>query len=164
MAASPILSLPLWYKIFFLWIEPIATLAGAYFAIFEQRQYLDLTHAPSSPGALVPLGTSIALTQLGNLYLLFAISEALILRSTTEIKVWRALLVGMLIADVGHLLSVAPLRPEVYYDILNYNAIDWGNVVFVYVGASTRIAFLSGVGLGKPKTKGRGRPKSVKSP
>ncbi|MCJ1440011.1 MAG: hypothetical protein MMC23_000493 [Stictis urceolatum] len=163
MAASPIESLPLWYKLFFLWVEPFSTLVGAYFAVFDQHQYLDLTHGPSSPAPLIPMGTSIALTQLGNLYLLFALSEALILRSTNEVKVWRALLVGMLVADIGHLWSVAPLAPQVYYDFPNFNAIDWGNVAFVYVGASTRIAFLAGVGLGKPKAKSRARPKNSAS-
>ena len=28
-----------------------------------------------------------------------------------------------------------------------WNAIDWGNLGFVYLGATTRIAFLSGLGL-----------------
>jgi len=87
------------------------------------------------------------LNQLGNLYLFFFLVEALVLRSTTDLAVWRALLTAMLLADFGHLWTVSPLGWEVYYDILNYNAIDWGNVPFVYVGAATRTAFLLGIGV-----------------
>jgi hypothetical protein len=139
-------SLPLWYRIFFLYIEPVSGLLGAYFAAFRQNDYLDLTHSPSAPPIGIPLGTSIALTQLGNLYLLFSLIEALVLRSTNDIKVWRAVMIGMLVADFGHLYSVSPLGWEVFYDVKNYNAIDYGNVLFVYAGAMTRSAFLYGIG------------------
>lgn len=32
-------------------------------------------------------------------------------------------------------------------DVSSWNAIDWGNIPFVYLGASMRVAFLAGVGL-----------------
>jgi len=43
---------------------------------------------------------------------------------------------------------VRALGPEIYYAAWTWNAMHWGNVGFVYAGASMRIAFLSGVGLG----------------
>ena len=42
-------SLPFLYRAFFLWIEPIATAVGAYYAWFRQDEYMDLTY----PTALV---------------------------------------------------------------------------------------------------------------
>ncbi|KAI0383000.1 hypothetical protein F5Y04DRAFT_37468 [Hypomontagnella monticulosa] len=136
--------LPLTYRAFFLIIEPISALLGAFYAHFRQDEYLAMTTHTSSP---VTLGTSIVLSQLANLYLLFALNEALVLRSTGDLRVWRTVLFGLLIADFGHLYSVSGLGSWVYWDVTRWNAIDYGNVLFVYLGASMRIAFLLGVGL-----------------
>lgn len=144
--------LPLAYRIFFLVVEPVAALVGAVYAHFFQAEYLNMTHAASSPalaaGSVVPLGTSVVMSQLANLYLLFTLNEALVLRSTGDMRVWRAVLLVLLIADLGHLYSLRPLGARMYWDVAGWNAIDWGNVPFVYAGASMRIAFLAGVGLG----------------
>ncbi|KAI0841613.1 hypothetical protein F5Y06DRAFT_194800 [Hypoxylon sp. FL0890] len=139
--------LPLTYRAFFLIIEPISALVGAFYAHFRQDEYLAMTiHASSS----VSLGTSVVLSQLANLYLLFALNEALVLRSTGDLRVWRTVLFVLLVADFGHLYSVSGLGSWVYWDVTRWNAIDFGNVLFVYLGASMRIAFLAGVGLGTP--------------
>lgn len=147
-------TLPLPYRLFFLLIEPIATLVGAYFAHFDQPTYLDLTHASSAPSH-IPQGTSIAMSQLANLYFAVAIIEALVLRSTSDLRVWKTMLFCLLIADLGHLYTVRSLGPQIYWTVFEWNAIDWGNIPFVYLGASMRIAFLAGVGFGakskKPK-------------
>jgi hypothetical protein len=118
------------------------------FAHFQPQTYLNLTHAASAPAIHIPIGTSIVLSQLANLYLLFAINEALVLRSTSDLRVWRTLLFGLLIADLGHLFSVAKLGSDIYWRVQIWSAIDWGNVAFVYIGAMSRIAFLCSVGLG----------------
>lgn len=150
-------SVPLYYKLFFLYIEPLSTILGAFYAILKPAVYLELTDSASATPPFVPVGTQIVLTQLGNLYLLFAINEALVLRATDDLKVWRTVLIGLLIADVGHLYSVSPHGLEIYWNAMKWNAIDWGNVAFVYCGAATRIAFLSGLGLGAPG--GQARPR-----
>ncbi|OTA66512.1 hypothetical protein K449DRAFT_402586 [Hypoxylon sp. EC38] len=139
--------LPLTYRAFFLIIEPISALVGAFYAHFRQYDYLAMT-AHDSPS--VQLGTSIVLSQLANLYLLFALNEALVLRSTGDLRVWKTVLFVLLLADFGHLYSVSGLGSWVYWDVTRWNAIDYGNVPFVYLGASMRIAFLAGVGLGTP--------------
>ncbi|OLN80971.1 hypothetical protein CCHL11_10251 [Colletotrichum chlorophyti] len=139
-------SLPLVYRLFFLAIEPISALVGAFYAHFRPDQYLSLTHAISKP-EIVPQGTAIVLSQLANLYLLFALNEALVLRSTTDLRVWKTVLFVLLLADIGHLYTVRSLGPSIYYNFTQWNAIDWGNVPFVYLGATMRVAFLAGVGL-----------------
>ena len=135
------------YRLFFLCVEPLSALVGAYYAYFQPQTYLDLTHEGSSPQLGIPKSTQIVLGQLANLYLLFAINESLVLRATSDIKVWRAVLLCLLIADVGHLISVKSLGIEVYWNFLSWNAIDCGNVGFVYLGAMTRISFLAGFGV-----------------
>lgn len=151
-------TLPRAYRIFFLYVEPLASLLGAYYAFHEPHEYLRLTHASSAAAAIsVPISTTIVLNQLSNLYFLFAINEALVLRATSDVNVWRTLLLGLLIADLGHLYSVHPLGLEVYWNVLGWNAIDWGNVAFVYVGAFMRISFLSGFGMSKAAVQRRSK-------
>lgn len=140
---------PLIYRIFFLYIEPFASLVGAYYAFFEPHEYLHLTHAASAPATSIPLSTTVALNQLSNLYLLFAINEALVLRATSDINVWRVLLLGLFVADLGHLYSIHPLGLDVYWKVSQWNAIDLGNIAFVYVGATVRSCFLAGLGISK---------------
>lgn len=145
--------IPAPYRAFFLYLEPASALVGAYYAHFCPATYLQLTHSPSAPVPVpaeahgVPAGTRIVLSQLANLYLLFALNEATVLRATADLRVWRALLRGLLVADLGHLYSLSALGPSIYWDVARWNAIDWGNVAFVYLGASMRLAFLSGIGL-----------------
>ncbi|KAE8451968.1 hypothetical protein EG329_002132 [Mollisiaceae sp. DMI_Dod_QoI] len=145
----PSFKLPAYYTAFFLIIEPLSALVGAFYAHFRPLEYLQLTHAPSSPAyaSTIPASTSIVLSQLANLYLLFAINEALVLRSTSDLRVWRTVLFGLLIADFGHLYSIRQLGTEIYWNALRWNKMDWGNVGFVYAGATMRMLFLAGFGL-----------------
>ncbi|KAJ7648627.1 hypothetical protein DFH06DRAFT_1209230 [Mycena polygramma] len=146
MSASRI---PLIYKLFFLCIEPISALAGAYYAAFRADDYLADLSLPGGRLESPSLTTQnkMVLLQLANLYLLFALNEHLVLSSTNSLKTWRRLLFGLLVADFGHLYSMAPLGAEVFWRVADWNAMVWGSVGFVYAGASMRIAFLAGVGL-----------------
>jgi len=144
---------PAFYRLIFLWLEPLSTFAGAYYAQFMQSSYLDLTHAASAPGSSVPISSQIVLTQLANLYMGLGLLEALVLRATTDVNVWRRLLFVMLVADIGHLYSVAPVGNWVYYDYSRWNSIDWGNVPFVYFLAITRTCLLLGLGFSRTADK-----------
>jgi len=148
-AGSSANAIPLLYRLFFLYIEPVATAVGAYYAALDQKAYMHLT-LPSAAGSL--LGTSVStresivLYQLANLYFVFALNEALVLRATDDVRVWKVFLFGLLLADFGHLASVASVGLDVYYRFWDWNSMYWGNLGFVYVGAATRLCFLTGVG------------------
>ena len=135
------------YRYFFLYIEPSSAIVGAYYSYGQPQTYLDLTHVASAPKTGIPISTQIILSQLSNLYILFALNEALVLRSTSDLRVWRTLLFCLLLADLGHLYSVNALGTRIYWDVTHWNAIDWGNVGFVYLGAAMRISFLLGFGV-----------------
>ncbi|EFX00353.1 hypothetical protein CMQ_7355 [Grosmannia clavigera kw1407] len=154
------IGLPVTYRLFFLLFEPLSALAGAYFAHFAQHDYLTLTDAASAPASAVeiPRATAVVLSQLANLYLLFAINEALVLRSTADLRVWKTVLSGLLLADFGHLYALRPLGLDVYWRADRWNAMDMGNVPFVYLGACMRMAFLAGIGLARP-SRGQAKPK-----
>lgn len=152
---DPPSTVPPLYRLFFLYIEPISALVGAFYAHFDPGAYLHLTHAASFPTSTLapPAGTTAVLSQLANLYLLFALNEALVLRSTNDLRVWRTLLLGLLIADLGHLWSMRGTGTfwQVYVAFWEWNEMAWGNVAFVYVGAAARACFLAGVGPGLGK-------------
>lgn len=119
-------AIPLLYQLFFLWIEPFSTAVGAYYAHFSQPAYMIMTAAPLTiPPPPVTTTTSIVLTQLANLYFVFALNEALVLRSTNDLAVWRAFLFGLLVADFGHLFSVHQVGVEVYWEFWKWNAMYW---------------------------------------
>lgn len=145
-------AVPFAYRAFFLCFEPLSAIAGAYLAHCRQSDYLGLTHGTSAPSP-IPLGTSVVLSQLANMYLFFALVEGLVLRSTSDICVWKTLLFCLSVGDIGHLYSVHQLGLPVYWSVLDWNAMDWGNVPFVYLGAIMRLAFFAGVGLGPRKQK-----------
>jgi hypothetical protein len=142
---GPNVTIPQPYRLFFLWIEPIATAVGAYYAALDQQSYMHLT-LPSVTTAVSPRESTV-LYQLANLYFVFALNEALVLRATNDVKVWKVFLFGLLLADLGHLASVQGLMGwEVYYRFWEWNSMYWGNLGFVYVGAAMRSCFLLGVG------------------
>ncbi|KAH7402355.1 hypothetical protein DE146DRAFT_610629 [Phaeosphaeria sp. MPI-PUGE-AT-0046c] len=142
--------IPSLYRLVFLYLEPLSIFVGAVYAHFLQPTYLHLTHAASAPRATVPISTSIVLSQLANLYLGLGLLEACVLRATSDRHVWRTFLAILLLADFGHLYSVAPVGRGVYWEYWTWNSIDWGNVGAVYLLALTRTLFLCGVGFRGP--------------
>lgn len=140
-------TIPQLYQLFFLYIEPVATAVGAYYAALDQTAYMHLT-LPSVTTAVSPRESTV-LYQLANLYFVFALNEALVLRATSDVRVWKVFLFGLLLADFGHLASVGGVMGwEVYYRFWEWNSMYWGNLGFVYVGAAMRSSFLLGVGFG----------------
>ena len=142
--------IPFRYRLFFLYIEPISALAGMYYAAMHPSDYLfDLVSPIRSDFSRSALDTPTRMTlfQLSNLYLLFALNEHLVLSSTSSLKTWRRLLFSLLVADFGHLATMIPAGTEIFWNVSKWNAMAWGSVGFVYLGASLRLCFLAGVGL-----------------
>ncbi|KIJ69678.1 hypothetical protein HYDPIDRAFT_62411, partial [Hydnomerulius pinastri MD-312] len=135
------------YRLFFLYVESLSAIAGAYYAAIDPSHYLSDLHFRCASRIRQPAQTYMSLYQLANLYLLFALNEHLVLSSSTSLSTWRRLLFCLLIADIGHLITMAPLGLSVFWRVWEWNAMVWGSVGFVYLGASLRICFLSGVGM-----------------
>ncbi|OCB87205.1 hypothetical protein A7U60_g5721 [Sanghuangporus baumii] len=139
------------YRLFFLYIEPISALLGAMYAARPAKylSLLTLTSISSNTPAAEASSSQVrmALYQLSNLYLLFALNEHLVLSSTDSIRTWRRLLFCLLVADFGHLATMAPLGLDAYWKAWEWNAMLWGSIGFVYAGASMRLAFLFGIGI-----------------
>lgn len=139
------LNLHLYYKFFFFYLEPLSALAG-FLAALNPALYLRMLNA-SSPKVQDATVTA-SVYQLANLYLFFALTEALVFRAARHhLPVQRALATAMLVADLGHLAAVAPLGAMQYWDVRRWGWMEAGGIGFVYVGAATRISFLSGIGV-----------------
>lgn len=152
------------YRLFFLYIEPFSALLGALYAA-RPAEYLSLLTLSTSGVANSTIPSTqvkMSLYQLSNLYLLFALNEHLVLSSTTSRRTWNRLLFCLLIADFGHLVTMAPLGLDAFWKVWEWNAMLWGSVGFVYIGATMRLSFLFGLGLEKEANDSR-RDKELKN-
>jgi hypothetical protein len=139
------------YRLFFLYIEPILALFGTYLCHADPQRFLSGTvpqpaYLAASPIDVSPL-LQMQLTNIAALYLLFAISEFIVLRCTREKSVWNAVLAGMLASDAGHLYAVYKIAPERALMLGSWSGDEWINYGTLVFGACMRIAFLLGVGV-----------------
>lgn len=136
--------IPLAYRALLLYIEPLMALNGSLLCIFFPRMFLHTF----SPYLAYHADNQIIFNQLAATYVLFAWNQAVVLRVAKDIRVWKAIVVGILLCDTIHLwagfdvmhkegtMSPAKWRPE-----------DWVAVLSLLVPMSLRTAFLAGVGV-----------------
>jgi hypothetical protein len=148
-----------YYVLFFLYVEPISAIVGAIAGLFPEVYLALLQFPPLAPAAsstikrppaspAVSATTATCVTQLANLYLYFALTEALVLRAGRhQLPVWRALAFTMLVADFGHLASGFGFDSSPFWDVAAWGPMQYGGIGFVYAGAATRTLFLLGVGV-----------------
>jgi hypothetical protein len=153
-APSPTIPLP--YRLFHLYIEPILFVpSGILLSLFYPEKFLVSTSpAPLvtlAPPAITPL-IRLLLTNTAGLYLAFVINEALVLRLTSDIRIWRAVIFSMLVCDVVHLYAVwAAAGTDFMLDFAAWRFEDWVNWWVLAAGAVVRLLFLCGVGFGRGK-------------
>jgi hypothetical protein len=156
MAPNPTFTsrIALIYKIWFLYFEPPAALGGMYLCIFDPNRILSAMMplpaylAASSGSTSVPITPLVRLLlfNIGALYGLFAIIEGIVLRLTKEKSVWLAVLVAMLVSDVGHIYAAYEIAPERILQFGSWNSDEWVNYGTLVFGALLRAAFLLGIG------------------
>ncbi|KAM3083101.1 Basic amino-acid permease [Clarireedia jacksonii] len=137
------------YRIFFLYMEPIFALGGAYLCLFDPAKFLVST-APASiysdhPYAATPVIDFLA-ADVGALYLLFAINEGITLRLTRDYSVWKSVVAAMLVCDFGHLWGIYSVAPEQCLDFVRWTNEERFNYLILIFGAILRAAFLMGIG------------------
>ncbi|KAI9685657.1 MAG: hypothetical protein M1822_004217 [Bathelium mastoideum] len=146
--------IPILYRFVFLYLEPISVLIGAYLALFRPTTYLTAVHAlpPSADLSTAPTKygptVNVLLAQLANVYILFPLLERSVLGSTQDVRVWRAMLRALLVADVGHLLIVGNISADVglqlFVRLREIGLADWAKPLCMII---VRTAFLCGWGL-----------------
>jgi hypothetical protein len=89
-------------------IEPLFALNGAYLIMTHPDQYLDMMIR--NPGPLIPHAKTttpdLIYTQLAAGWIMFALLEAILLRSTRERRIWRNTCIAMLGSDAFHVRSI----------------------------------------------------------
>ncbi|KAF4449593.1 hypothetical protein F53441_7160 [Fusarium austroafricanum] len=135
------------YRIWFTWVDPMTLLPTVYALIFTPEFMLD---------GLIPLSMSsynpdqaFLFHQLAALYAFVGIMLAFVLRASSDIKVWRIIIAGVLLIDISILLSVyVSMKQQGRSEFAMFRWQDWGNYIFTGFVAAVRALFLAGVGIG----------------
>ncbi|KAK9451483.1 uncharacterized protein V1518DRAFT_424462 [Limtongia smithiae] len=135
---------PLVYRVLFLWFEPLAAFTGSIVIHNDPAKFL---RALSAVGDYAP-SNRVVYNNLCATYTLFAFNEGILLRRTNDLKVWRTVLIGILICDALHLsASWAELGSALFWNPLAWRGDDWINLGSLWGQAFMRVLFLFGVGL-----------------
>ncbi|KAF4946780.1 hypothetical protein FGADI_10984 [Fusarium gaditjirri] len=138
------------YRIWFTWVDPLTVLPTVYALIFTPEFILD---------GLIPLSMSaynpdqaFLFHQLAALFAFVAIMLAVLLRVSSDIKVWRVVIGGVLLIDIAILVSVfVSMKQQGRSELSMFRWQDWGNYLFTGWVAVVRALFLAGVGVGGVK-------------
>ncbi|KAH6664860.1 hypothetical protein B0J14DRAFT_606844 [Halenospora varia] len=156
MASSAPIRISLIYTIYFLWFEPLAALGGTYLTLFQPTRFLSgiipvpalsqfYSSLSSSSVPITPV-MQMLLTNIGSLYVLFAVNEGITLRVTRERKVWYSVVCGMIMSDIGHLYAAYTVAPARASEFLAWNSDEWINYGTLTLGLALRVAFMIGFG------------------
>lgn len=146
MSASHVQIAPI-YRLWHLYIEPFGAFYGAVLSSRSPRLYL----SAMSPGANLSHyhpEVQVIFDQLAATYFLFAFNQGVVLRvADGNLRVWRAMLAGMLLCDVFHVAGTAKALGPALLDPAAWRLYDWVNVVMLLIPLVLRSAFLAGVGV-----------------
>ena len=134
------------YRLLFLYIEPLAAFFGCLITLFDPTKFFLSISPEATSLAISPLVQGIC-GQLAGHLLLFAWIQGVLLRSTTDLKVWKIVLAGIVLCDILHLWgSYKSLGFASFINPRLWRAEEWVNLGMLYGPGSMRIAFCLGVG------------------
>ncbi|KAI0935671.1 hypothetical protein AcV5_004025 [Taiwanofungus camphoratus] len=159
MTDSNFPALPGFYKLMYLHIEPASTILPAILAWFfpgaawfHHELIPDATPTPAALDAR----TVMAVWQLGNCYLLLGLISSFVFRAVRDAlpnnpiaqeRILGASFTALALADVTHMIwSWIGLPEDLRYDPTKWNSMTHGNITFVIVLLSGRLAWFMGVG------------------
>jgi len=135
--------IPLFYRLFFTWLDPIICLWGAYLDFFAPRTVLSSHILNDTPD----IGHIMILKQRGGNMLNFGFISAFLLRYTSDPKIWHIIEIGLLITDFAYFLAVfGALNAQHRVLPETWRAEDWGSLVVTGVATLVRLAFCARVG------------------
>ncbi|KAI9151328.1 hypothetical protein HJFPF1_08530 [Paramyrothecium foliicola] len=140
---------PLIYRITFNWIEPFTAISGALQAYFApvSLQEIETPNIKYHPG-LQPL-----FTQRTGLWLLLAFNDAVTLRATRDVLIWRLILAAGLFSDFFYVLSILEDRGSArFWNLGAWDQNDWITMIFTIPAMIVKLACVAGIGF---KRKGR---------
>ncbi|KAI8650991.1 hypothetical protein NCS57_01434700 [Fusarium keratoplasticum] len=132
------------YRIWFLWVDPILTLAGMYGNLFAHDLAVE-AFLPSYPltEELKPF-----LYQIGGMGTSYLVLLVFLQRYTQDVVVWKILHFAILWADFTMLTSIyVAMRLEGTLAISNWRPLDWFSIVVTGICTVLRALFVLGVGV-----------------
>lgn len=148
-------NIPLPYRFLFLYFEPFAAFGGTLITLTDPSRYLLSLSPAATPLTYLPL-TSPIYDQLSGHLLNFAWGQAIVLRTTSELKVWKAVLFGMFLCDLLHLWASARILGwAVFLNPLMWRWEEWLNFVMLYGPGMMRLGVVMEVGFGNRSEKAK---------
>lgn len=140
------IAIPTFYRILFTWIDPIVAIWGAYLDFFEPDMVLN-SFIPNS--ARNP-DHDLLFQQLGGGMLNIAFVQAILLRYTNDIKIWKIIQAANLIVDIVMMYSLgAALMHQGRLSPADWRGEDWGCLGITGFATIVRIFFVAEVGFRK---------------
>lgn len=122
--------LPTFPRIVFTILEPLSLLSGAGGAILQPAWFIS-QQIPSPVPVESTEQSRLVAQQLGNCYFILFLVVVGVLSSTSELKVVRSYLLGLWIADIGHIgITALGLGYDHTLAVGQWNAVTWGNIGF----------------------------------
>ncbi|KAJ3754671.1 hypothetical protein EV360DRAFT_51180 [Lentinula raphanica] len=162
--ASTFPALTGFYKLLFLYIEPVSTISPALLiwlwpgASWFHHQLVP-AFEPSPPLNHLDPRTALAVWQLGNCYMLLGLLSSLVFRAIRDAlggnpvaqeRIVGSTLTALAIADVGSssfvFATFIGLPSHLRFEIASWNGTTHGNITFTLFLFSTRIAWFLGIG------------------
>jgi hypothetical protein len=135
------------YRLIFLYIDPLVILIFVSIYTFFQPTALLMLHpdAPLTPSIL----ESALLHQVALLFGFMGIICAVLLRASSDTRIWRIVLAGVLAAEVCWIAAgLVCLERQGRLNVRLWRGVEWFNLLGIGGFAVVRGAYLMGVGLG----------------
>ena len=131
----------------FLYFEPFAAFGGFLITHFFPVWYLKSLSPSATSSTYSPLDQPVY-DQLAAHLLRFAWCEAIVLRITQDLRVWKYVLFGIFLCDLVHLYaSYRILGPATFFDPRQWRSDEWLNFLMLYGPATLRLATCLEIGI-----------------
>ena len=135
-------NIPAFYRIFFLYIDPLINLSGSYILFFDHPTYVkNGTPNYISVDAIDPI-VQYLLLSLGSFSLCIFGLQTLLLQQYRDVKIWKIVMFSILLTDLGLIYTIYAGDPKGFWDIGGWSGGDWSNVAILSTVISIRSAFL----------------------
>lgn len=138
------------YRLWFLWIDPILTVAGMYGNLLDHN-----TNAEAFFTDLVPdVHFKPFFYQIGGMGTSYLTLFVLLLRYTEDVNVWKIVQLAITWADFTMLLAIhtAMTYEGTLWNVAAWRVLDWFSIVITGGCTVLRIAFVLGIGVTPKKT------------
>lgn len=150
-------NIPTFYRVFFLYVDPVIALWGAYMNIFTPQVSVD-AFIPASISPYNALQSGPLCHQIAGGLLTCAILDFTLLRRTNEVWIWQAQQYAQLAYDLVILWSMwTSLDQQGRLSLAGLRVEDWGTLIIVAVCGLIRALLCANVGLKKQSGKSKKR-------